>query len=177
MLGTVERARVRQLLDLLVAGDGSALLDEVERVAAFAPDFGQVLDELAGLLHRIQLLQLVPASAGEDDASLLAPSGRIGAEDVQLWYQIAITGRRDLPLAPTPRVGFEMTLLRMLAFVPAGTAAKASPAREPTDAPKPDRVATRSAGSQPGLTRKALAAQSAASSSRPAMKWAKPMAL
>jgi DNA polymerase-3 subunit gamma/tau len=122
MLGTVERARVRQLLDLLVAGDGVALLDEVERIAAFAPDFAQVLDEFAGLLHRIQLLQLVPASATEDAAELLAPSGRIGAEDVQLWYQIAVTGRRDLPLAPTPRVGFEMTLLRMLAFAPADPA-------------------------------------------------------
>ena len=122
MLGTVERARVRQLLDLLVAGDGAGLLDEVDRIAAFAPDFAQVLDELASLLHRIQLLQLVPAAAGEDDAALLAPSGRIGAEDVQLWYQIAVTGRRDLPLAPTPRVGFEMTLLRMLAFAPADAA-------------------------------------------------------
>ncbi|RYD16558.1 MAG: DNA polymerase III subunit gamma/tau [Lysobacteraceae bacterium] len=131
MLGTVERARVRQLLDLLVAADGVALLDEVDRIASFAPDFAQVLDELAGLLHRIQLLQLVPAAAGEEDASLLAPAGRIAAEDVQLWYQMAVTGRRDLPLAPTPRVGFEMTLLRMLAFAPASAevATRASPAR------------------------------------------------
>ena len=131
MHGTVERARVRQLLDLLVAGDGAALLDEVDRIASFAPDFAQVLDELAGLLHRIQLLQLVPAAAGEEDASLLAPAGRIAAEDVQLWYQMVVTGRRDLPLAPTPRVGFEMTLLRMLAFAPMGAAVapRTSPAR------------------------------------------------
>ena len=131
MLGTVERARVRQLLDLLVAGDGAALLDEVDRIASFAPDFAQVLDELAGLLHRIQLLQLVPAAAGEEDASLLATAGRIAAEDVQLWYQIVVTGRRDLPLAPTPRVGFEMTLLRMLAFAPVGAEAalRAAPVR------------------------------------------------
>ncbi len=118
MLGTVERARVRVLLDTIAAGDGAALLEEIERVAAFAPDFAQVLDELAGLLHRVQLLQLVPAAAGEDDAALLAVSGRVSPEDVQLWYQMAVTGRRDLPLAPTPRVGFEMALLRMLAFAP-----------------------------------------------------------
>jgi len=122
MLGTVERAKVRVLLDLLVGGDGPALLDEIERIASFAPDFAQVLDELAGLLHRIQLLQLIPDAAGEDDAALLGLAGRLPAQDVQLWYQMAVTGRRDLPLAPTPRVGFEMALLRMLAFVPASAA-------------------------------------------------------
>jgi len=128
MLGTVERAKVRALLDILAGGDGAALLDEIERIASFAPDFAQVLDELAGLLHRIQLLQLIPAAAGEDDAELLGLAGRLPAQDVQLWYQMAVTGRRDLPLAPTPRVGFEMTLLRMLAFVPAGSAT-AAPSR------------------------------------------------
>jgi len=134
MLGTVERAKVRVLLDLLVGGDGPALLDEIERIASFAPDFAQVLDELAGLLHRIQLLQLIPDAAGEDDAALLGLAGRLPAQDVQLWYQMAVTGRRDLPLAPTPRVGFEMALLRMLAFVPAG-AAGATIARPLTTAP------------------------------------------
>ncbi len=138
MLGTVERAKVRMLLDILAGGDGAALLDEIERIASFAPDFAQVLDELAALLHRIQLLQLIPGAAGEDDAALLGLAGRLKAEDVQLWYQMAVTGRRDLPLAPTPRVGFEMTLLRMLAFVPAGTVATA-PTRPvaTTAAPKP----------------------------------------
>jgi len=126
MLGTVERAKVRVLLERLAGGDGTALLDEVERIASFAPDFGQVLDELAGLLHRIQLLQLIPDAAGEDAADLLGLAGRLAAQDVQLWYQIAVTGRRDLPLAPTPRVGFEMALLRMLAFVPATAPALAS---------------------------------------------------
>jgi DNA polymerase-3 subunit gamma/tau len=134
MLGTVERARVRVLLDMLVAGDASALLDEVERMAGFAPDFAQVLDELAGLLHRIQLLQLVPAAATETDAELLALGGRMQPEDVQLWYQMAVTGRRDLPLAPTPRTGFEMCLMRMLAFVPAGAPARSAPAHATPDA-------------------------------------------
>jgi DNA polymerase-3 subunit gamma/tau len=125
MLGTVERAKVRTLIEILAAGDGTALLEEIERIASFAPDFAQVLDELAALLHRIQLLQLVPGAAGEDDAALLGLAGRLKAEDVQLWYQMAVTGRRDLAIAPTPRVGFEMTLLRMLAFVPMSAEATA----------------------------------------------------
>ena len=117
MLGTVERAKVQVLLDVLARGDGPALLDEIEHIAGFSPDFAQVLDELSGLLHRIQLAQIVP-DAG--DAALHALAAALPAQDVQLWYQIAVTGRRDLPLAPTPRVGFEMALLRMLAFAPAG---------------------------------------------------------
>jgi len=144
MLGTVERAKVRVLLEILAAGDGGALLAEVERIAEFSPDFAQVLDELAGLLHRIQLLQLVPDAAGDDGAELGALASRLAAQDVQLWYQMAVTGRRDLPLAPTPRVGFEMALLRMLAFVPVGAngatvARPAAPVRA-TAAPAPARA-------------------------------------
>ncbi len=120
MLGTVERAKVQQLLGALAAGDATALLAEVEHIASFAPDFAQVLDELAGLLHRVQLAQLV---AGACDAVAQEFARTLSAQDVQLWYQIAVTGRRDLPLAPTPRTGFEMCLLRMLAFVPAGSEA------------------------------------------------------
>jgi DNA polymerase-3 subunit gamma/tau len=145
MLGTVERARVRVLLDILAGGDGAALVGEIDRIASFAPDFGQVLDELAGILHRIQLLQLVPGAAGEDDAALLGLAGRVNVEDVQLWYQIAVAGRRDLPLAPTPRVGFEMTLLRMLAFVPAGAESMAALKPSSTSAPTSSRTATRAA--------------------------------
>jgi DNA polymerase-3 subunit gamma/tau len=163
MLGTVERAKVRVLLEILAAGDGAALLAEIERIAEFSPDFAQVLDELAGLLHRIQLLQLVPDAAGEDEPGLAALASRLAAQDVQLWYQMAVTGRRDLPLAPTPRVGFEMALLRMLAFVPAGAdgaavARPSSPARAPVaaqavraDAPPAPREPTR--GIEPGERR------------------------
>jgi len=118
MLGTVERAKVQVLLDVLSRGDGKALLDEIEHIAGFSPDFAQVLDELAALLHRVQLAQLVPDVG---DAAPRAFADTLPAQDVQLWYQIAVTGRRDLPLAPTPRVGFEMALLRMLAFAPAKT--------------------------------------------------------
>jgi DNA polymerase-3 subunit gamma/tau len=154
MLGTVERARVRVLLDILAGGDGASLVGEIDRIASFAPDFGQVLDELAALLHRIQLLQLVPGAAGEDDAALLGLAGRVNVEDVQLWYQITVAGRRDLPLAPTPRVGFEMTLLRMLAFVPAGAESTAAP-KSSTSVTASPRTATRT----PATAAAATAAQ------------------
>ncbi len=137
MLGTVERAKVRVLLEILASGDGAALLDEIERIGSFAPDFAQVLDELAGLLHRVQLIQLIPAASAADDADLLGLAGRVAAADVQLWYQMVVTGRRDLPLAPTPRVGFEMALLRMLAFAPAASAAAATPRHQEPAAAAP----------------------------------------
>ena len=122
MLGTVERAQVGELLDAVVAGDGAALLAAIEEMARYSPDFGQVLEELAVELHGIQVRQLVPGFEGEASrldsaryASALSP------ELVQLWYQMALTGRRDLGLAPSPRAGFEMALLRMLAFRPASS--------------------------------------------------------
>jgi len=125
MLGTVDRSQVTGLLDALAAGDGAALFAAVEAFAAFALDFGAALEELATLLHRIQLLQLVPAAQSGADAALAAHAAALAPEQVQLWYQMAINGRRDLPLAPTPRIGFEMALLRMLAFRPAGGSAAA----------------------------------------------------
>ncbi len=111
-----------------------------------------MLDELAGLLHRIQLLQLIPAAAAADDAELLALSGRIGPEDVQLWYQMAVTGRRDLPLAPTPRVGFEMALLRMLAFAPVVCEGQGAPSRNSRQTIAPSGVPTGRSSSAPSAT-------------------------
>ena len=169
MLGTVERAKVRVLLDILANGDGAALLEEIERIGGFAPDFAQVLDELAGLLHRIQLLQLVPAAAGEGDAELLALSGRIAPADVQLWYQMTVTGRRDLPLAPTPRVGFEMALLRMLAFAPAGVAGTLAPrAAAAAAAPRTTSAPTRASTPPPPRAEQAGHPQPAAGHAAPA---------
>ena len=121
MLGTIERGRVFALLEAVAAGDGAALLAEIERVAEFSPDFAGVLDEVAAVLHRVQLKQLVSSYAAPeegDQAGVEALAEALGVEAVQLYYQIAIAGRRDLPLAPTPRAGFEMVLLRMLAFRP-----------------------------------------------------------
>ncbi|WP_233843067.1 DNA polymerase III subunit gamma/tau [Dyella sp. 2HG41-7] len=131
MLGSVERGQVLGLLDALAAGDGQALMAECARIASFSPDFASVLDDLAAALHRIQLIQLVPGYRPDnndgDDPALLQLAERIGAEDVQLYYQIATTGRRDLAMAPDMRTGFEMALLRMLAFRPSDDAAPVAP--------------------------------------------------
>ncbi|HNR23534.1 MAG TPA: DNA polymerase III subunit gamma/tau [Steroidobacteraceae bacterium] len=131
MLGTVERARVCVLLEALVAHDAAALLKEIERIAGFSPDFAQVLDELAGLLHAIQLRQLVETAVADDPAIAVLAAG-IDAREIQLYYQIAINARRDLALAPTARTGFEMAMLRMLAFAPATTGGGAVAAPTPT---------------------------------------------
>jgi DNA polymerase-3 subunit gamma/tau len=134
MLGSVDRARVGALLAALAAGDGMALMDEVKTLVGFAPDFGQVLDEVAATLHRIQLRQLVPGTDLDDDRIGIAElAAQLAPELVQLWYQMAIGGRRDLSLAPSPRAGFEMALLRMLAFRPltAGSDAPNTSAPEP----------------------------------------------
>ncbi|WP_374011833.1 DNA polymerase III subunit gamma/tau [Pseudoxanthomonas koreensis] len=119
MLGSVDRTQVAALLDALADGDGQALLATVDALAGFAPDWGNVLEALAEALHRIQVRQLVPAVAREDGGLAVdAWAARVRPEVVQLWYQMAVNGRRDLDLAPAPRVGFEMSVLRMLAFRP-----------------------------------------------------------
>jgi len=98
-----------------------------------------VLDDLAGVLHRLQLIQLIPGYRLDEEAdgeALHALAARIAPEDVQLYYQIAIGGRRDLALAPDARTGFEMALLRMLAFRPGDEASRPA-AERATPAPRP----------------------------------------
>ena len=142
MLGTIERGRLFALLGAIDTGDGEALLAELEHLAEFSPDFAAVLEEIAGVLHRVQLKQLVRgyiSSEEGDDAGIAALAASLVPEAAQLYYQIAIAGRRDLPLAPTPRAGFEMTMLRMLAFRPvaAGEAKAHNPAATAQQAPAP----------------------------------------
>jgi DNA polymerase-3 subunit gamma/tau len=122
MLGTIDRGHVGRLIDALSRADGAALLAEVRELDRDAPDYDRALVELAAFLQRIAIVQIVPEAAQQDeefDADSLARLAQaISPEDVQLYYQIALGGRRDLSLAPEPRMGFEMTLLRMLAFRP-----------------------------------------------------------
>ena len=120
MLGTVDRTQVGAMLEALVEGDGARLLATVAGLAEFSPDWNGVLDALAEALHRIQVRQLVPTVAVEAEGlDAEAFASRLRPEVVQLWYQMAVNGRRDLPLAPSARAGFEMSVLRMLAFRPA----------------------------------------------------------
>jgi DNA polymerase-3 subunit gamma/tau len=122
MLGTIDRGHVSRLIDALARADGSALLAEVRELDRDAPDYDRALVELAAFLQRIAIVQIVPEAALQDEEfeadSLARLAQAISPEDVQLYYQIALGGRRDLAMAPEPRMGFEMTLLRMLAFRP-----------------------------------------------------------
>jgi len=131
MLGTVDRTRVGALLAALADGDGKALLAEVEALAEFSPDWGNVLEALTEALHRVQVRQLVADAAIEaDGVDIDALAAQLAPEVVQLWYQMALNGRRDLPFAPSQRAGFEMSVLRMLAFRPGGGDAS-RPSSEP----------------------------------------------
>ncbi|WP_309544959.1 DNA polymerase III subunit gamma/tau C-terminal domain-containing protein [Alkalilimnicola ehrlichii] len=144
MLGSIGRDFLFDLLDCLAAEDGEAMLKVVGEMGAQAPDYSEALAELLTLLHTLALAQTIPSSVTEDVPQrerLLALAERLAPEDVQLFYQIALIGRRDLPLAPDPRIGFEMVLLRMLAFRPQSAApsaprVKASPQAQ---APEPSR--------------------------------------
>lgn len=122
MLGAVDRTFLFDLLNCIVAQDGAALMQAAEQtlLRGIAPD--AALQELAGVLHQVALCQAVPGALS-DDTPNAADIGRIASaispEDTQLYYQIALHGRRDLALAPDEFAGFSMTLLRMLAFAPA----------------------------------------------------------
>src|SRR5690606_28055429 len=110
----------------LLAGDARALLEAVRQLAEQGPDWAGVLAEMLNVLHRVAIAQVLPDAVdnGQGDRErVLALAAALPAEDVQFYYQMGLIGRRDLPLAPDPRSGFEMVLLRMLAFRPADAAA------------------------------------------------------
>ncbi|MGE0079932.1 MAG: DNA polymerase III subunit gamma/tau [Thiohalomonadaceae bacterium] len=137
MLGSIDRGRVFALLEALAANDAQALLAECRALEEQGPDYAGVLGELASVLHRIALAQVLPEavddSLGEGDV-LRALAARLAPEDVQLYYQIALMGRRDLPLVPEARAGFEMVMLRMLAFRPDDGAGERPEAARPQPA-------------------------------------------
>ena len=183
MLGTVDRGHIVRLLERLAALDAPGLMREVQSLDERAPDFAQALGEVASLVQKVALLQAVPD--GPDDelyerAVLESLAARISPEDLQLYYQIAVLGRRDLDYAPDARCGLEMTLLRMLAFRPSGadavvrapSAANAAPlAPGPsTHASAPSAPAT--AGQPAGATAGATASAANISTDISADNWA-----
>ncbi|MCQ4297577.1 DNA polymerase III subunit gamma/tau [Pseudomonas stutzeri] len=123
MLGTLDHGQVYGVLQGLLEGDARALLEAVRHLAEQGPDWAGVLAEILNVLHRVAIAQALPEAVdnGQGDRDrVLALAQALPAEDVQFYYQMGLIGRRDLPLAPDPRSGFEMVLLRMLAFRPAG---------------------------------------------------------
>jgi DNA polymerase-3 subunit gamma/tau len=141
MLGTIDRGQVLKILAALAEEDGGALIQACDQLDELAADFGLALDDIMHALQQVAVIQLVAGKRIEEDHEALAPfAERLSPEDVQLYYQIALNGRRDLNYCRDARMGFEMTLLRMLAFRPdeAGTSVGAqSTARPQSDKSNP----------------------------------------
>lgn len=119
MLGSIEQTYLFDILSALANREANSLLQTCQTLNEHAIDFAQVLEDLLLLLHQISVAQAIPnITFPENHEPTLALAKQFTPEEVQLYYQIALIGRRDLPLAPTSKTGFEMILLRMLAFRP-----------------------------------------------------------
>jgi DNA polymerase-3 subunit gamma/tau len=173
MLGTVDREYLFGLVDALAGGDGAAMIALADQMQSRSLSFESALQELATLLHRLALIQQIPQAAAPEDPDhdrLVDLAQRLAAQDLQLYYQIAVQGRADLWLAPDEYAGFTMALLRMLAFAPADeSAAPAKPAGSAPSPPRavtPGRPAAQPAGAGTGA--KASTAAGVAAEQRPA---------
>ncbi len=140
MLGTVRRDYLFDLLDALAAHDGDALLEQARQLAERGIAFDATLQDMGNLLTQLALILHAPGAveSSPDTERMQAATAQLDAETVQLFYQIALNGRRDLPYAPDEYSGFCMTLLRMLAFAPGS--ANSAPRGGQTDRPVPARV-------------------------------------
>lgn len=149
MLGAIDQSYLYQLLEALLANDGGSIINQAKLMEERSISFEAALNDFAQLLHQIAIAQTVPESVADDLPErevLLSLTQKISPETLQLYYQIALLGRRDIGLAPDEYAGFTMSLLRMLAFTPneANTTAiankpaqTASPAQRPTPASSP----------------------------------------
>ena len=152
MLGTVDRSYLFDIAEAVAAGQGDRLFAIADAMEARSLSFDSALAELANLLHRIALAQIAPDALDADAPErerVLALAGLIDPESIQLYYQIAVHGRRDLPLAPDEYAGFTMVLMRMLAFRP-GPASE-QPAR-PRAVGAPARTSGTSASAESGAS-------------------------
>jgi DNA polymerase-3 subunit gamma/tau len=160
MLGTIDTGHLLEALEAVAAGDAARALAVADEMEARSLSFDGALGEMGRILHRIALAQTAPDAIPEDwpdRERVLALAQAIDPEDAQLYYQIALHGRRDLPLAPDEYAGFSMTLMRMLAFAPAAEGGepvrpvpKASVAAGQAQAAKASADAGRASAPQPG---------------------------
>lgn len=150
MLGTLDQGQIYGVLKALIEGDARGALSAVAHLAEHGPDWAGVLAEILNALHRIAIAQLMPDAIDNgqgDREQVLELAALLPPEDVQFYYQLGLIGRRDLPLAPDPRDGFEMVLLRMLAFRPASLPGTPPSTRLIQSAPLASAPATESARS------------------------------
>jgi DNA polymerase-3 subunit gamma/tau len=153
MLGTINRDHVMKLLRLLADNDGQGVINIISEIDSQFPDYGRLLDDLARLLQRASIFQVLGSTEHDDEfdvEELQQVANEISAADLQLFYQTALMGRRDLDLAPDPRSGAEMTLLRMLTFRPAASVQSTVPGggvKKPAAKSSPANVAAESESS------------------------------
>ncbi len=174
MLGTIDRDHVARLLRLLADGDAKGIIDAIREIDEQFPNYGRLLEDLARDLQRIAVFQVVGTCDNEDDLGeqeIAELSDALPTADVQLFYQTALMGRRDLHLAPDPRSGVEMTLLRMLAFRPAAAELPAASGGGP--APSGRRTQPAKAPPSPSKAEAAATAEQAADSGGP-VPWTDP---
>lgn len=125
MLGSIDQRLIHEIVAALIASDAAKILEAVKNFAEHAPDYSAALADLLAVLHRVAIAQALPSAVDNsfgDKTLIVSYASQLPSEDVQLFYQTALMGRRDLPLSSDSRSGFEMTLLRMLAFKPQGVA-------------------------------------------------------
>ena len=136
MLGTIERSYVVDICTALTGGTGTDVLAAISRMAEQAPDYDQALSDVLSIWHQVAILQTVPEALDKgvgNYSELLNLAAVASKEDVQLFYQICLLGRKDLHLAPDLKSGFEMVMLRALAFRPDAN----PPIREASPVPAP----------------------------------------
>lgn len=143
MLGTINQHQLFHIVTSLINQNGKDLLEQAKELSAQGRDFASVLNALLAFLQRLATVQLVPdlEKSGDEELQLLTSiSTQLSPETVQLLYQIALHGKRDLPLAADPKSGFEMTLLRMLSFQPkkSESSAVVTPVNKPVSTTIPD---------------------------------------
>jgi DNA polymerase-3 subunit gamma/tau len=158
MLGSLGGDLVWPLLERVADGDGKATIEEAERIAARSVSYDSALEELAAILHRVALAQAgaAPSSDEPDAARVTAMASRLDAGRVQVMYQVALLGRRDLALAPDEFAGFSMTLLRMLSFANASEQQRPARAAPPATA-RPEGRSAPVAAPQPAASQAAKA--------------------
>ena len=181
MLGTLDDAYLIRILDCLIAKDGASLLAVANEMGERSMSFSLALQDLSSLLQKIAAAQVVPESVLDDwpeAGEIRRLATQLTKEEAQLFYQITITSRPDLSLAPDEQTGFAMTLLRMLAFRPGGSGGSAAPsappvastrpAAAPVSKPTPAPVTKAAPAAVPAPTKSAPAsASSAVSAERP----------
>jgi DNA polymerase-3 subunit gamma/tau len=180
MLGTLDDAYLIRILDCLIAKDGASLLAVANEMGERSMSFSLALQDLSSLLQKIAAAQVVPESVLDDwpeAEAIRRLAGQLTKEEAQLFYQITITSRPDLSLAPDEQTGFAMTLLRMLAFRPGGSSGSATPSAPPVNtarpatasaAPKSAAPANRAAPAAPAASGPKASASAPAAAAAPA---------